>query len=108
VQQHYHLQGGGRWVLIPGREVGEHVHVDFDLYRHQTGTDDIGVEILDTAGCVSPSRNPLERLSGANDVNQSSSPLALLTSHKRIRPAESQKLSCARTEFPSMIPKSIS
>jgi hypothetical protein len=75
---------------MPGREVNEDIHVDFDLYRQQTGADDLGVESLDTADCVSPSRNPLERLSGANDVNQSSSPLALLTSHIRIRPAESQ------------------
>jgi hypothetical protein len=89
-----------------GREVGEHVHVDLDQYRQQTGADDLGVEILDTADCVSPIRNPLKCLSGVNDVNQSSSPLALLTSHIRIRPAESQKLSCFRTECPSMIPKS--
>jgi hypothetical protein len=59
------------WVLIPGREVGGRVHVDLDLYRQQTGAYDLGVESLDTAGCVSPSRNPLERLSGVNDVNRS-------------------------------------
>jgi hypothetical protein len=79
---------------MPGREVGEHVHVHFDLYRQQTGADDLGVESLDAAYCVSSSRNPLQRLSGVNDVNQSSSQLDFLTSHKRIRPAESQKLSC--------------
>jgi hypothetical protein len=101
----YRGVGGGGSVLTPVREVGERVHVDFDLYGQQTGAADLGVESLDTVGCVSPSRNPLERLSGVHDANQSSSPSALLTSHIRVRPAESQKLSCARTKYPSMIPK---